>query len=208
MGIFDPEYSSYSLGYFTMLEEISFGQKNGFSFYYPGYVVPGYEKFDYKLRVGDLEFYDFDRELWFPYADIQLNCLPSEKLSNALAEVQELLKDKVQTSILLYPHYDKYWYGLDAIFAVEQPLILTCFDTEKSDHGIIVEFDIRTNEYSASKVIINREDSEYIEYLSTYYNKESCMLNFVFKDEILITSKDPQKVASLLWKFFIEKTLL
>ena len=27
-------------------------------YYYPGYVVPGYHRFDYKLKIGEVEFYD------------------------------------------------------------------------------------------------------------------------------------------------------
>ncbi|HFB99628.1 MAG TPA: hypothetical protein ENJ53_02375, partial [Phaeodactylibacter sp.] len=57
MGIFDPKYSRYSLGFYTMLAEIEYGKKNGFHYYYPGYVIPYYPKFDYKLRIGEVEFY-------------------------------------------------------------------------------------------------------------------------------------------------------
>ena len=39
----------YSLGFYTMLLEIDFGIKSGAEYYYPGYVVPNYFKFDYKL---------------------------------------------------------------------------------------------------------------------------------------------------------------
>jgi len=64
MGVFDPAYSKYSLGIYTMLAEITFGKEKGFAYYYPGYVIPGYPKFDYKLRIGKVEFYDADEDVW------------------------------------------------------------------------------------------------------------------------------------------------
>lgn len=64
MGVFDPEYGKYSLGIYTMLLEINFGRINNFDYYYPGYVIPGYPKFDYKLRIGAVEFYDTENDIW------------------------------------------------------------------------------------------------------------------------------------------------
>jgi len=64
MGVFDPAYSKYSLGFYTMLAEINFGKAKGFAYYYPGYVIPGYPKFDYKLRIGEVEFYDAEEDVW------------------------------------------------------------------------------------------------------------------------------------------------
>ena len=64
MGVFDPAYSKYGLGFYTMLAEISYGKEKGFSYYYPGYIIPGYPKFDYKLRIGKVEYYDADEDVW------------------------------------------------------------------------------------------------------------------------------------------------
>ena len=206
MGIFDPEYSSYSLGYFTMLEEMSFGMNNGFLFYYPGYVVPGYQKFDYKLRIGNLEYYNFKNESWFLYNTIQFPNLPAERLISSLSLIRQLLLlEDISSTLLLYPHYDKYWYGLDAIFAVEQPLVLSCFDSDRFDQGIIVEYDIRTEEYNICKVNINREESDYLEYLSKFYDPSECMLNFLFRDEILLTNKNPQNIVGNIKSLLREK---
>ncbi len=64
MGVFDPEYGKYSLGFYTMLAEMQFGKINGFDYYYPGYVIPGYPKFDYKMKIGEVEFYDAENDHW------------------------------------------------------------------------------------------------------------------------------------------------
>jgi len=83
MGVFDPEYSAYSLGFYTMLAEIAFGKKQGFLHYYPGYVIPSYPKFDYKLRIGDCEFYVLDEDVWYPLEKIK----KSRKHSKIIKEI-------------------------------------------------------------------------------------------------------------------------
>ena len=70
LGIYDPQLDSFSLGYYTMLLEMEHCLAQGYRYYYPGYVVPGYRRFDYKLRLGNAEYYDLRQENWRPYTDL------------------------------------------------------------------------------------------------------------------------------------------
>ena len=45
-GIYDPEFSSYSLGIYTMLLEIRSAIQDHKNYYYPGYFAPGCSSFD------------------------------------------------------------------------------------------------------------------------------------------------------------------
>jgi len=49
---FDPDYARYSLGKYLILLTLDFLRKNNFAFYYPGYVVAGEPKMNYKLFLG------------------------------------------------------------------------------------------------------------------------------------------------------------
>jgi arginyl-tRNA--protein-N-Asp/Glu arginylyltransferase len=49
---YDPEYKRNSLGKYLMLVTIDFLKARGFKFYYPGYVIAGKSKMDYKLFIG------------------------------------------------------------------------------------------------------------------------------------------------------------
>ena len=66
IGIYDPAYSKYSLGLFTMLLEMEFGRDTGFEHYYPGYIIPPNTRFNYKLRIGNSEFLDQESKQWLP----------------------------------------------------------------------------------------------------------------------------------------------
>lgn len=56
MGLFDHDYAHYSLGKQTMIEEVDFLKKEGFKYYYPGYILDGSRDFDYKLALGSIQF--------------------------------------------------------------------------------------------------------------------------------------------------------
>ena len=57
---FDPDYKRYSLGKFLILLTIDYLRLHQISYYYPGYVVEGNPKMDYKLFLGREEAQYFD----------------------------------------------------------------------------------------------------------------------------------------------------
>ncbi|MFZ9718989.1 MAG: hypothetical protein ACO3BD_06495 [Chitinophagaceae bacterium] len=69
VNFFDPDYAAYSPGKYLMLKTIDFMRMQGLSWYYPGYVIVGRPKFDYKLFLGaeSAEYYDPEVSDWKPY---------------------------------------------------------------------------------------------------------------------------------------------
>ncbi|HUZ57525.1 MAG TPA: hypothetical protein VMU83_01925 [Hanamia sp.] len=67
--IYDPAYKKYSLGKFMIYEKIQFCKKKEIIFFYPGYFVPGYPLFDYKLEIGKpvIEYFKPGIRKWFSY---------------------------------------------------------------------------------------------------------------------------------------------
>jgi arginyl-tRNA--protein-N-Asp/Glu arginylyltransferase len=65
--VYHPEYKKYSLGKYMIYKKALLCKENGFHYFYPGYFVPGYARFDYKLEIGKpaLEYFDIYRESWF-----------------------------------------------------------------------------------------------------------------------------------------------
>lgn len=59
-GMFDPDFSSRSLGIFTMLKEIEFACDSGKELYYQGYSYSGSSFYDYKKRFRGTERFDWD----------------------------------------------------------------------------------------------------------------------------------------------------
>jgi arginine-tRNA-protein transferase len=66
--VYDPIYKQFSLGKYLIYEKIKYCKIKGFNWFYPGYVVPGYSRFDYKKEIGKgaIEYFDRERNTWFP----------------------------------------------------------------------------------------------------------------------------------------------
>lgn len=64
-GMFDPGHARRSLGIFTMLLEIEFAAASGRTWYYPGYAYSIPSPYDYKLRLPELEMFNWDAA-WQP----------------------------------------------------------------------------------------------------------------------------------------------
>lgn len=92
LGFYHPDYAQYSLGYFTMLMEVVYALDHGYRFFYPGYVVPGYSRFDYKLRVGPMEYFDLYTDGWLPYAQLTPEQMPFAKMQHNLLALSALLQ--------------------------------------------------------------------------------------------------------------------
>lgn len=63
---YDPAYKKYTLGKHIIYEKILYCKQENFDFFYPGYFVPGYSRFDYKLEIGRsaLEYFDSHKKEW------------------------------------------------------------------------------------------------------------------------------------------------
>jgi arginine-tRNA-protein transferase len=68
---FDPLYKKNSLGKYLILLTIYYLKSNGFEYYYPGYVVEGNSKMDYKLFLGkeQAQYFDPETSSWKYFED-------------------------------------------------------------------------------------------------------------------------------------------
>jgi len=75
LNFYHPEYKKFSLGKYLMLVKIQYALRTGKRFYYPGYIVKDYPRFDYKLFVDSnaAEIYIPERQGWFAYDPALLN---------------------------------------------------------------------------------------------------------------------------------------
>jgi leucyl-tRNA---protein transferase len=87
---FDPAYKRYSLGRYLMLLTVDYLKACGYEFYYPGYVITGNPKMDYKLFMGKgaAQYFDPETGTWMHFQNRILNAeeySESDKLEVILA---------------------------------------------------------------------------------------------------------------------------
>ncbi|GGF02973.1 GNAT family N-acetyltransferase [Hymenobacter cavernae] len=70
MNFYDPSYRRHSLGKYLMLLKIEYALGQQMHYYYPGYLVHGYSKFDYKLFAcrPATEVFDCISGYWVPFS--------------------------------------------------------------------------------------------------------------------------------------------
>ncbi len=70
LNFYHPDYARLSLGKWLYFETILEAWRAGKQWFYPGYIAPGYSRFDYKLEAGTewIEVWDAQRQCWLPYA--------------------------------------------------------------------------------------------------------------------------------------------
>jgi arginine-tRNA-protein transferase len=147
-GIYDPDYHRYSLGFFTMLEEIAFAQSLGLKYFYPGYVVPGYEEFDYKKRIGPLDYYDLPSDSWKPLDSLLPAEVPITKMRRRLEELQQQLKQQgLQSHLMSYRFFDIRFYNNRPYPFMEFPLLLSIASPTPSTHCPIAVFHPQEEKY-------------------------------------------------------------
>lgn len=68
---FDPDYTKTSPGKFLILSTVDFMKSRGIQWYYPGYVVAGKPKMDYKLFLGRefAEYFIPQTGQWSPFVN-------------------------------------------------------------------------------------------------------------------------------------------
>lgn len=136
-GIYDPGYANYSLGIYTMLLEIRWLVEHDYAFYHPGYVVPEYPMFDYKLQFGAMEYRQLPTGNWLPF-DPDKPENPYRICEAALQELESFLTIK-QTELLEYPSFTaRYHHSAKEVELLDAALLLRVFITLFGDQFIVI----------------------------------------------------------------------
>ena len=199
-GVYDPEYSNYSLGMHTMLEEIQYGLDTGRKFFYPGYFVPGNPRFDYKLRVGDVEFLEFKSKAWKAFPNFQKEEIPINKMTDRLEELgTELKREKIDFDIRFNPYFEsniiEYW----PLPYLEYPIVLYLKTKELTAEGsfLVIIYNFIDGKYQALQCKLfdafpSNYNQAWIEKLSedSFHKTQMVIEQFQFSTDSLETMKD------------------
>lgn len=105
LAISDPDYASSSLGIYTMLLEVALATEMNMDYYYPGYVLDGSARFDYKMCLGSCEWMD-DRKTWLPFAGGKPADTLGVRFREMIQSLDHLLRDRgFRPQLRIYPHY-------------------------------------------------------------------------------------------------------
>jgi len=187
LGLYDMAYTKYSLGTYTMLLEIAHGQTLGYKFYYPGYIIGGDSTFDYKLRIGDFQYYDW-RGMWK-----SMHKLPQEvsNTSQYKQKTQELATELAANNILfkkiLYPFFS---FGYLS-YGVKNPSIYIITDISQKDRWLTVTYLVEDDCYTVGYIHqYETIDVPNMTCTADFYNEDMYCMNMLDYDITLLETPD------------------
>lgn len=145
--VYDPAYRKYSLGKYLIYLKINYCINQGMKYFYPGYFVPGYPLFDYKLSIGTtaLEYLDYASQQWLPISNFSPDHTPIQVMRNRLFELQQFLAaSRIESKVTGYAYFDASLIPeLKDADTLDYPLFLHITDvTQNNDYQMIVVYDI------------------------------------------------------------------
>jgi arginine-tRNA-protein transferase len=158
--IYHPAYKKHSLGKYLIYLKINFCLKQKLQYFYPGYAVPGYTPFDYKLTIGksSLQYLQMASQQWLPINQVSDLQNPLHKMVEKLTEAQKLLNEIILPTTFQY--YRFFEANLNLHYLGNQlldfPVFLICYPTVHNTDLICLVFDVIDNSYyllQASSVI-------------------------------------------------------
>jgi arginyl-tRNA--protein-N-Asp/Glu arginylyltransferase len=202
MGMYDPDYRSYSLGIFTMLAEIEYCQEHQMKYYYPGYVVPGYQRFDYKLRIGAVEYYDLATRKWQAYAQMEQQDIPIIHMKEKLGALQQLLKaGNVFSQKMYYPLFEANLFGFWPTYFFDFPVFLLCHLGNQPNYYTIVAFDIREGHYQLLGCLPFEDIQFYFnESYTNSFDRSRFFLELIVVDRLFHYSTSPEAIARAVFQ--------
>ena len=145
INIYHPEFKHFSLGKMLMYLKIRYCLRLGYSWFYPGYAVPGYKKFDYKLEFfsHQIEYYHAPFESWLPYH-------PKAGLPNFLEQLQAPLESligrlraaNINGRLVYYPGFDLALADDKLPEVLSAPVFLLLAYEDVTEKSTIVVYDL------------------------------------------------------------------
>ena len=174
---YDPAYKKYSLGKYLIYLKLQYCKDLKMRYFYPGYFVPGYSFFDYKLSIGRvvMQFLQLSTQSWIWMHSFSEDSIPYLVMKNKLLLVQHVLaKSNRDSQVVNYEFFDS---NLIPELRDSELFDFPVFLLSESVHSmnpLLVVYDVRDGAYHLLSCVpiwepgeTNKETSFY----STYFLK-------------------------------------
>ncbi|MBT1704008.1 arginyl-tRNA--protein arginylyltransferase [Chryseosolibacter indicus] len=148
---YDPEYKKHSLGKFLIYSKIDYCKSLGMLYFYPGYFVPGYAAFDYKLEIhkSSLQYLQLQTNRWMPITGFSDADIPLRVMRNKLEELRFFMdRSQLQGNIMKYEYFDANLVpDLIGFELFDFPLLVNCPHKLAGAGHLVIIYDVRDNQY-------------------------------------------------------------
>lgn len=146
VSFYHPDYKKFSLGKYLIYLKMEFCRHQSLQYFYPGYVVPGYPPFDYKVTIGTsaLQYFAVSSQQWLPYSSFTAYADPLGVMYHHLTVLQNYLHSrKIGSQLLYYRFFDA---NLDPYYVSEGlfdfPVFLQCTPATDDTSFRLIVYDV------------------------------------------------------------------
>ncbi|GIV31305.1 MAG: hypothetical protein KatS3mg029_0656 [Saprospiraceae bacterium] len=197
--VYHNDYRQYSLGIYTMLREIQFGWEQGFNYYYPGYVVPGFQRFDYKLRIGSpdqVQFFEIRENVWKPWSTFDPEQVPARVLDLELFKMGfHLSLHRIGFQLVYYPAFESNLFGTEKRHFLQSPIFLHLFSDRYLHPRFAISYDLRAEEFVFSHSIPPTLLRGILDRYDTLANPHLPILHQLLADVVILRHWDAQAIV-------------
>lgn len=146
LAVYDPSYSRHSLGTYTMLLEVAYGQHHHKKFFYPGYTLDMPSSFDYKLRLKNLQFFTRKRR-WANLDRLDEEVTFGQELRGSIETLETVFQEeKIPYQRKIYPVFVlAYWEQLIHEQFLDTPIFLIL--SRDSERVLLATYSLENKEY-------------------------------------------------------------
>lgn len=192
LGVYDPDYAHHSIGYYTMLLEMDYCRQHDIRYYYPGYVVPGYDRFDYKLRIGDVDYLRLSNNSWKPYATFSDKEIPLKQMELQLAAAHAALAEvNISSRRYYYPLFEANLFGMLQATYLDFPVFLKIDSPfPLPQFSYLLVFDVRDQHYKLLRCS-NFDDFRFYfnDAYTQAFNPETFLIELTVVEQLLFKTK-------------------
>jgi len=190
---YDPEYKKFSLGKFIILGKIHHCLQIGLRYFYPGYFVPGYNAFDYKLELASsgLEFLEVASGAWYDMAIYNDDKNPYKKMQVKLDHLKKESDHHLSWKVWHYAYFDaNILIDIETAEFLDYPLFLA--PKRIDDLRMVVVYNVIAKRYDVvrcqSFLLSNPAKSENV--LSTHLLR---------KEQTIFSSEHIHDIVDFIW---------
>lgn len=210
--IFDPSYKKYSLGKFMMLQKMLWGKRAEITYFYPGYIAPGYPTFEYKTTLAPeaTQCLRVQSKRWIKLENFDLQSLPIHLLTEKIELLQQKLAQAgIVSQIFKYSYHDSNTVPhLRKFRLIDTPLFVALYKTTNMIFPII-QYDFVENVF-----ILKRANKMYRVPLTEvpaegFYEEYLLQANFVlFKTDDVDEMVEFASNKANMYRFMLENKSL
>lgn len=210
IGLYDPAYRKHSLGVYTMALEVDYALQLGLKYYYPGYILKNFPSFDYKLRMGNIQYYNWNGR-WKPISKLEKEKFILPEIQHRILQLEGLLSFKgIDYKKLLYPFFSIGYLKMIEEDFLKSVIFLSLtkawspFDPLRQ---LVIEFSIEEKKYFVSWIKINEDYEDFLnaEFSKDFFNEKVFDEGLLVREKLLYWDKSPERIADKVHQYLWEK---